>query len=129
MAYYHTFRDGVDFVFVDHPSFHNRGNDLYGGSRLDVTFRCALLCKAALETPWHVPCGGVVYGDASLVFIANDWHSALLPVYLKVRQTLSLSNQQRAICSGTLSRTRETALCQIALCPSQHRFSGTRAII
>ncbi|KAL2898486.1 Granule-bound starch synthase 2 chloroplastic/amyloplastic, partial [Bienertia sinuspersici] len=33
--------------------------------------------------PWHVPCGGVCYGDGNLVFIANDWHTALLPVYLK----------------------------------------------
>ena len=36
-----------------------------------------------LQVPWHVPCGGVPYGDGNLVFIANDWHTALLPVYLK----------------------------------------------
>eukprot|EP00252_Welwitschia_mirabilis_P010709 TRINITY_DN2414_c0_g1_i1.p1 TRINITY_DN2414_c0_g1~~TRINITY_DN2414_c0_g1_i1.p1 ORF type:complete len:387 (-),score=82.12 TRINITY_DN2414_c0_g1_i1:233-1393(-) len=42
-----------------------------------------LLCKAAVEVPWHVPCGGVCYGDGNLVFIANDWHTALLPVYLQ----------------------------------------------
>lgn len=35
------------------------------------------------QVPWHVPCGGVCYGDGNLVFIANDWHTALLPVYLK----------------------------------------------
>ena len=46
--------------------------------------RCALLCKAALEAPWLVPCGGAPYGDNNLVFIANDWHTALLPVYLQV---------------------------------------------
>jgi starch synthase len=33
--------------------------------------------------PWHIPCGGVCYGDGNLVFIANDWHTALLPVYLQ----------------------------------------------
>ncbi|KAG4937427.1 hypothetical protein JHK85_052346 [Glycine max] len=33
--------------------------------------------------PWHVPCGGVCYGDGNLAFIENDWHTALLPVYLK----------------------------------------------
>lgn len=33
---------------------------------------------------WHVPCGGITYGDDNLVFIANDWHTALLPVYLQV---------------------------------------------
>lgn len=36
-----------------------------------------------LQVPWYVPCGGVCYGDGNLVFIANDWHTALLPVYLK----------------------------------------------
>ncbi|GMH15666.1 hypothetical protein Nepgr_017507 [Nepenthes gracilis] len=35
------------------------------------------------NVPWHVPCGGICYGDGNLVFIANDWHTALLPVYLK----------------------------------------------
>ena len=35
------------------------------------------------QVPWHVPCGGVCYGDGNLAFIANDWHTALLPVYLK----------------------------------------------
>ncbi len=34
---------------------------------------------------WHVPCGGFTYGDDNLVFIANDWHTSLLPVYLQVR--------------------------------------------
>ncbi|KAK6129255.1 hypothetical protein DH2020_036964 [Rehmannia glutinosa] len=35
------------------------------------------------QVPWYVPCGGICYGDGNLVFIANDWHTALLPVYLK----------------------------------------------
>lgn len=30
-----------------------------------------------------MPCGGVCYGDGNLVFIANDWHTSLLPVYLQ----------------------------------------------
>jgi hypothetical protein len=50
---------------------------------MEIMFRCALLSKAALEAPWHVPCGGAPYGDANLLFIANDWHTALLPVYLQ----------------------------------------------
>ena len=32
-----------------------------------------------------MPCGGAPYGDSNLVFVANDWHTALLPVYLQVR--------------------------------------------
>ena len=48
-----------------------------------MLFRNALLCKAALEAPWAVPCGGTPYGDESLLFVANDWHTALVPVYLQ----------------------------------------------
>ncbi len=32
-----------------------------------------------------MPCGGAPYGDNNLVFIANDWHTALLPIYLQAR--------------------------------------------
>ncbi|KAF8779799.1 hypothetical protein HU200_002060 [Digitaria exilis] len=49
----------------------------------DILKRMILFCKAAVEVPWYAPCGGAVYGDGNLVFIANDWHTALLPVYLK----------------------------------------------
>ncbi|WIA09124.1 hypothetical protein OEZ85_008536 [Tetradesmus obliquus] len=83
VGYFHAFLDGVDYVFVDHPSFHFRAKDIYGGERQEIQFRCALLCKAALESVWHVPCGGIAYGDTNTVFIANDWHTALLPVYLQ----------------------------------------------
>lgn len=90
MGYFHSFKDGVDYVFVDHSCYHSRGKDIYGGDRQDIMFRCALLCKAALEAVWHVPCGGIVYGDQNLCFIANDWHTALLPVYLQVRAPAGL---------------------------------------
>eukprot|EP00879_Flechtneria_rotunda_P005440 GHRR01005733.1.p1 GENE.GHRR01005733.1~~GHRR01005733.1.p1 ORF type:complete len:590 (+),score=164.31 GHRR01005733.1:745-2514(+) len=83
VGYFHAYIDGVDFVFVDHSSFHFRAKDIYGGERQEIQFRCALLCKAALEAVWHVPCGGIAYGDNNTVFIANDWHTALLPVYLQ----------------------------------------------
>lgn len=86
VGYFHAFVDGVDYVFVDHPCFHARGKDIYGGERQEIQFRCALLCKAALESVWHVPCGGATYGDNNTVFVANDWHTALLPVYLQVCQ-------------------------------------------
>ena len=84
VGYFHGFIDGVDWVFVDHPSFHHFEHEIYGGSRTDILFRCALLCKAALEAPWHVPCGGAPYGDSNLIYIANDWHTSLLPFYLQV---------------------------------------------
>jgi starch synthase len=84
VGYFHAFVDGVDYVFVDHPCFHGRkGGEIYTGAREEILFRCALLCKAGLEAVWHVPCGGVPYGDANTVFVANDWHTALLPTYLQ----------------------------------------------
>ncbi|CAI9758660.1 unnamed protein product [Fraxinus pennsylvanica] len=83
VTYFQTYIDGVDFVFMDSPVFRHRENDIYGGNRMDILKRMVLFCKAAVEVPWHVPCGGVCYGDGNLVFIANDWHTALLPVYLK----------------------------------------------
>ncbi|KAE8694447.1 Granule-bound starch synthase 2 [Hibiscus syriacus] len=83
VTYFQAYIDGVDFVFVDSPLFQHMQNNIYGGNRVDILKRMVLFCKAAVEVPWHVPCGGVCYGDGNLVFIANDWHTALLPVYLK----------------------------------------------
>ncbi|KAJ1399695.1 Starch synthase, catalytic domain [Sesbania bispinosa] len=83
VTYFQAYIDGVDFVFIDTPMFRHLEQNIYGGNRVDILKRMTLLCKAAVEVPWHVPCGGVCYGDGNLVFIANDWHTALLPVYLK----------------------------------------------
>lgn len=83
VRYFHLYQDGVDFIFIDHPCFNGKQKDPYQGSRLEILFRCYLLSKAALEAVWHVPCGGVAYGDDNLCFIANDWHTALLPVFLQ----------------------------------------------
>ncbi|XP_062205010.1 soluble starch synthase 2-1, chloroplastic/amyloplastic-like isoform X2 [Phragmites australis] len=83
VKYYHAYIDGVDFVFIDNPIFDHVESEIYGGNRTDILKRMVLLCKAAVEVQWYVPCGGFCYGDGNLVFIANDWHTALLPVYLK----------------------------------------------
>ncbi|GAB4827319.1 Sucrose synthase [Ancistrocladus abbreviatus] len=83
VGYFQSYIDGVDFVFTDSPLFRGIENNIYGGSWRDVLKRMVLFCKAAIEVPWYVPCGGICYGDGNLVFIANDWHTALLPVYLK----------------------------------------------
>ncbi|XP_050228036.1 granule-bound starch synthase 2, chloroplastic/amyloplastic [Mercurialis annua] len=83
VSYFHAYIDGVDFVFLDSPMFRHIESNIYGGNRVDILKRMVLFCKAAIEVPWHVPCGGICYGDGNLAFIANDWHTALLPVYLK----------------------------------------------
>ena len=113
IGYFHGYIDGVDHVFVDHPCFHHLGDNIYGGDRLQIAFRCALLCKAALEAVWHVPCGGVHYGDDNLVYIANDWHTALLPVYLQVRHAL----QNDRICIGDVPTSMRLPIhCIVCLC-------------
>jgi len=87
VAYYHHEKQGVDFVFIDHPSFPRPGG-LYAdehGVYGDNQFRYMLLSLAALEAPLNVPLGEKgLYGE-DCIFIANDWHAALVPVYLAAK--------------------------------------------
>ncbi|GIL90265.1 hypothetical protein Vretimale_16336 [Volvox reticuliferus] len=118
VAYFHQQIRGVDFVFVDHPSYPRPGG-LYAdahGVYGDNQFRFTLLCLAALEAPFFLPLplppqqldpprspaqqsanGGPngahsevgdvpssKYGQDA-VFIANDWHASLVPVYLAAK--------------------------------------------
>ncbi len=67
-----------DTVFVEHHAYDREG--LYGdqeGTYGDNDLRFALLTLAALETADHV------LGAPVHVFHAHDWHSALLPHYLR----------------------------------------------
>lgn len=88
---FHHIRDGVDFAFVDHPSFMGRGR-LYGddnGTYGDNQFRFTLLARAALEIPLQVPLrtpsgSDELYGE-ECVFVANDWHTGMVPVYLAAK--------------------------------------------
>ena len=80
---FHCIKNGVDFVFVDHPSFLRPGK-LYGddnGTYGDNQFRYTLLSRAALEIPLQVPLSGTKYGE-DCVFVANDWHAGMVPLYL-----------------------------------------------
>jgi len=80
---YHLFKDGVDFVFIDHPSYHRDGGP-YGnayGAYGDNLFRFSLLSLVACEVPLQLELGGYNYGD-KCVFMANDWHSSLVCVYV-----------------------------------------------
>mmetsp|Transcript_35551 Transcript_35551/g.102423 ORF Transcript_35551/g.102423 Transcript_35551/m.102423 type:complete len:598 (+) Transcript_35551:66-1859(+) len=79
---------GVDYIFVDHPSFHRPGglyyNQQLGVEYADNLFRFSLFCLAAIEAPVCVAPGGAPFGD-KVMFLANDWQTALLPVYLTHR--------------------------------------------
>ena len=89
VGYFHMHKDGIDTVFIDHPAFHAVAGDIYKGDRREANFRNAMLSQAAIEAVWHVPCDdpstGIPkpYGDSDLVYMANDWHTALLPVFLQ----------------------------------------------
>ncbi|MEQ1503177.1 MAG: glycogen/starch synthase [Myxococcota bacterium] len=77
LVQYHVLdRDGVRWVLVDHPSFRRPG--IYGddrGAYPDNLFRYTLLTRAAIEL------AAAMFGE-QVVFHANDWHTALLPVLL-----------------------------------------------
>ncbi|KAI7725768.1 hypothetical protein M8C21_002856, partial [Ambrosia artemisiifolia] len=79
LNFFHDYRKGVDWVFVDHPCYHRPGNpygDIYG----DNQFRFTLLCHAACEAPL----GGFTYGQNCL-FLANHCHAGLVPVLLAAK--------------------------------------------
>ncbi|KAL6127586.1 hypothetical protein ACLB2K_070950 [Fragaria x ananassa] len=86
VAFFHEYREGVDWVFVDHPSFHRPGNP-YGdsfGAFGDNQFRFTLLAHAACEAPLVLPLGGYTYGQNCL-FMVNDWHAGLVPLLLAAK--------------------------------------------
>jgi len=81
----HLKRNGVDMVFVTHPSYQRQGlysdtSGVYG----DNQFRFMMLSLAAMEAPLQLEIDGSTYGQ-DCVFVANDWHAALVPVYLAAK--------------------------------------------
>jgi len=88
VRFFHALQKGVHRVFVDHPWFLAKvqgltGEKLYGSKSgadyVDNQKRFALFCKAAIEAVRVLPFGP----GEDCVFVANDWHSALIPVLLK----------------------------------------------
>lgn len=96
VRFFHCYKRGVDRVFVDHPLFLEKvwgktGSKLYGPKTgidyKDNQLRFSLLCQAALEAPRVLNLNSNKYFSGpygeDVVFVANDWHTALLPCYLK----------------------------------------------
>lgn len=86
VGFFHCKKGGVDWVFVDHPVFHRAGNP-YGdeaGAFGDNQFRFTLLALAGCEAPLNLTLDGSVYGERC-VFVANDWHAGMVPVYLSAK--------------------------------------------
>lgn len=96
VRFFHCYKRGVDRIFVDHPIFLEKvwdktGSKIYGPKTgddyNDNQLRFSLLCQAALEAPRVLNLNNSEfhsgpYGE-DVVFVANDWHTALLPCYLK----------------------------------------------
>ncbi|KAB1220008.1 Granule-bound starch synthase 1, chloroplastic/amyloplastic [Morella rubra] len=96
VRFFHCYKRGVDRVFVDHPMFLEKvwgktGSKLYGpiaGEDFqDNQRRFSILCQAALEAPRVLSLNSSKYFSGpygeDVVFIANDWHTALIPCHLK----------------------------------------------
>ncbi|KAK4421455.1 Granule-bound starch synthase 1, chloroplastic/amyloplastic [Sesamum alatum] len=96
VRFFHCYKRGVDRVFVDHPVFLEKvwgktKSKIYGPTAgtdyKDNQLRFSLLCQAALLAPLVLSLNSSKYFSGpygeDVVFIANDWHTALLPCYLK----------------------------------------------
>ncbi|KAL6181747.1 hypothetical protein ACLB2K_048396 [Fragaria x ananassa] len=96
VRFFHCYKRGVDRVFVDHPWFLEKvwgktGSKIYGPKAgvdyKDNQLRFSLLCQAALEAPRVLNLNSNEYFSGpygeDVVFICNDWHTALLPCFLK----------------------------------------------
>ncbi|GAA0152675.1 hypothetical protein LIER_11094 [Lithospermum erythrorhizon] len=96
VGFFHCYKRGVDRIFIDHPMFLEKvwgktGSKVYGPKAgidyQDNQLRFSLLCLAALEAPRVLNLNSSEYFSGpygeDVVFVANDWHTALLPCYLK----------------------------------------------
>jgi granule-bound starch synthase len=86
--YFHERKKDVDRVFVDNPLFLAKvwgktGSKLYGAKSgadfKDNQTRFAVFCHAAVAALKALPFGP----GEDCVMVANDWHSALVPVIVK----------------------------------------------
>jgi len=97
--FFHAYQQKVDQVFLDHPTFLERvwgktEAKLYGpewgADFADNQARFAFFCKAALLAIKELPLGGSTYGEDCMV-VVNDWHSALVPMFMKAQQDVDPS--------------------------------------
>ncbi|KAJ1408359.1 Starch synthase, catalytic domain [Sesbania bispinosa] len=111
VRFFHCYKRGVDRIFVDHPMFLEKvwgktGTKLYGPAAgddyQDNQLRFSLFCQAALEAPrvLNLQCSKYFsgpYGE-DVIFIANDWHTALLACYLKsMYQSIGIFKNARVV--------------------------------
>ena len=100
----------VDWIFVDHPCFQSSSSSPYGdrnGEFIDNPFRFSLLSLAALELPlqwWSSLERRRDVRDDEILFVANDWHAAMVPVHLsrRFRRHGVLKNARCLLCIHNL---------------------------
>lgn len=90
-----------------------------------LQFRFMLLALAGLEAPLQLPLGEQgLYGE-DCVFIANDWHAALVPVYLaakyrahgvykNARSVMAIHNLRHQV--GPAEKTPRVVVWTVCLC-------------
>ncbi|MDJ0731229.1 MAG: glycogen/starch synthase [Crocosphaera sp.] len=94
VRYFHSYKKGVDHIWVDHHVYLSKtplvNKKLYGPKDavdyIDNAERFAMFSQAAIEVPLVIPLGP--HGrkgpmGEKTIFVCNDWHTALLPLYLK----------------------------------------------
>mmetsp|Transcript_102052 Transcript_102052/g.263845 ORF Transcript_102052/g.263845 Transcript_102052/m.263845 type:complete len:588 (-) Transcript_102052:169-1932(-) len=103
--YYHQYHKldedkGVDYIFVDHPCYHRPGGLYYnaecGVEYADNLYRFSLFSLAALEAPCIAP-QIAPFGD-KVLFLANDWQTAMLPIYLSHRMRIQRHRFKESRC-------------------------------
>lgn len=130
VRFFHVYKRGVDRVFVDHPSFLEKvwgktGGKIYGPQTgvdyQDNELRFSLLCQAAIEAPRILNLSSSEhfsgpYGE-DVVFIANDWHTSLLPCYLKsiYKPAGSFTNAKVAYCIHNIAYQGRFAFSDFSL--------------
>ncbi|CAJ1396718.1 unnamed protein product [Effrenium voratum] len=112
--FFHTYKQKVDYVFVDHPTFLERVNGLtgaklygpeWGKDFADNQARFAYFCKCAVKAIQELRLGGSAYGGDCMV-VCNDWHSALVPM---------LIHADKAQNPGKWQNTKTAFLCHNAV--------------
>nr|QRK14273.1 granule-bound starch synthase 1 [Actinidia deliciosa] len=140
VRFFHCYKRGVDRVFVDHPIFLEKvwgktGTKIYGPNAgtdfKDNQLRFSLLCLAALEAPRVLNLTSNEYFSGpygeDVVFVANDWHTALLPCYLKsmYKSRGIYKNAKVAFCIHNIAYQGRFAFSDFELLNLPEEFKGS----
>ncbi|XP_031250961.1 granule-bound starch synthase 1, chloroplastic/amyloplastic-like [Pistacia vera] len=140
VRFFHCYKRGVDRVFVDHPWFLEKvwgktKSKIYGPitgvDYQDNQLRFSLLCQAALEAPRVLNLNSSKYFSGpygeDVVFIANDWHTALLPCYLKsmYKDKGIYKSAKVAFCIHNIAYQGRFAFADFALLNLPNEFKGS----